>query len=705
MTFRRKLSPFLVVLVAAVLLVLGVVALERGAAEDPAVSAGPSSVEAVASSPEGSVDRSAQTAAEGNQLLPDEPRALGLAGGYVDDQTCARCHGDLYRSYQAVGMAQAFYRPGAREAIEDFENTGFYHSPSRRHYEIRRSGDELVMRRYQLAEDGQPINELEQKVDWILGSGHTSRSYLYQTEWGELYQLPVAWYTQSQSWAMAPGFDNEDHQGTLRRTRRECMFCHNGYPDVAAGTDDYGDPQTYPHELPQGLGCQRCHGPGKEHVEAVIAGEEDAAVRAAVLNPSRLSPGRSLEVCLQCHFQPSVALSGVRRFGRGDYSYRPGEPLSDYVAPLDVVEDRPQEERFEINHHPYRMFQSPCYLETMEAGQPQLTCLSCHDPHHKVPAAGRAEHYRQACLNCHQVEQCGAQEAGGPRPAGSEDIALDNCVGCHMPRRRTEDVVGVVMTDHRIGLPPPDLEALVEPLEERSRVVHGIEFVFPEAKGSEAEAEVYRAVAMVRGGSMTSLGRLEKALAAAQTTAPEPYLDLAQGQLQAGRVGDAVATLQRVVDAHPELAVAHLRLGVALASGRKLEAGREHLRRSLELEPESPEALYNLGKTEMVQQRFPAAEELFRQALDLRPNLVEARFDLGVALALQGQLEASAEEFRRTLALDPRHGKAYLNLGQALLQLGRVEEARRYWRHGVGEVEDPSSLRDALQRLDAAGAR
>ncbi|MBW3549201.1 MAG: hypothetical protein KY452_13855, partial [Actinobacteria bacterium] len=74
---------------------------------------------------------------------------------------------------------------------------------------------------------------VEQPVDWVLGSGHTSRTYLYATPGGELYQLPLAWYSQDGGhWAMAPGFDRPDHVGLLRPVRRECMFCHNAYPDV-----------------------------------------------------------------------------------------------------------------------------------------------------------------------------------------------------------------------------------------------------------------------------------------------------------------------------------------------------------------------------------------------------------------------------------------------------------------------------------------
>jgi hypothetical protein len=56
-----------------------------------------------------------------------------------------------------------------------------------------------------------------------LGSGDHARTYLCQTPGGETFQLPLAWYSQIRGWGMAPGFDRPDHEGVLRRVRRECL--------------------------------------------------------------------------------------------------------------------------------------------------------------------------------------------------------------------------------------------------------------------------------------------------------------------------------------------------------------------------------------------------------------------------------------------------------------------------------------------------
>jgi hypothetical protein len=115
------------------------------------------------------------------------------AGDYVADSACASCHRAKYTSYQAVGMAQSMRRPRADVLIEDFRNARFFHKPSQSWFEMTWKDGRLLFRRWQLDAGGHRINEIEQQVDWIVGSGHRSRVYLYRTPSGGLFQLPVAW--------------------------------------------------------------------------------------------------------------------------------------------------------------------------------------------------------------------------------------------------------------------------------------------------------------------------------------------------------------------------------------------------------------------------------------------------------------------------------------------------------------------------------
>ena len=358
------------------------------------------------------------------QSLPIAELAVtqGAAAGYVEDQQCATCHADIYESYQHVGMSKSFANPTPDKLIEQFPETPYYHQPSKRYYRMDKSENGLMFVRYQLDDAGQPINTFKQPVDFILGSGNKTRSYLFRNPAGEMYQLPVGWYTATQQWAMSPGYDNAHHEGVTRPIQRECLFCHNAFPEVEANSDLHWQPHTFPAELPQGTGCQRCHGPGGEHIRTVMAGAESIeAIHASIVNPAKLPIAERDSVCFQCHMLPSVSLVGARRFDRADYSFRPSEDINDYLLHVDVDElGFSKDERFEINHHAYRLRRSSCFTQSEGA----LTCISCHNPHSKVPQEQRAEHYGKVCQSCHE---------GGHQPQ-LEDTT--DCVSCHMPQRR-----------------------------------------------------------------------------------------------------------------------------------------------------------------------------------------------------------------------------------------------------------------------------
>jgi hypothetical protein len=61
----------------------------------------------------------------------------------------------------------------------------------------------------------------------------------------------------------------------------------------------------FPEKLPEGIDCQRCHGPGRAHVEAVSAHVSLQAIQAAIVNPAKLNRDRQMEVCMQCHLETS----------------------------------------------------------------------------------------------------------------------------------------------------------------------------------------------------------------------------------------------------------------------------------------------------------------------------------------------------------------------------------------------------------------
>ena len=562
--------------------------------------------------------------------------AAAVMSGYADDAACASCHADRAKSYQDVGMARSFYRPRAESFIEDFDAPPFFHAKSGQYFEMRRRGDAIVFRRYRLAADGAPIDVFEQKVDWILGSGNHARTYLYATPGGELFQLPISWYTATREWRMAPGYDRADHDGVVRRVRHECMFCHNAYAAIEKDELSYWRSQTFPASLPQGIGCQRCHGPGAKHVAT--------KTRDTIINPVRLGPKLRNDICYECHLQPTVIISGMRKFGRGIYSYRPGQPLDEYAHRIDIdEEDLPRAERFEINHHPYRLEQSRCFTES----EGRLSCLTCHDPHRKVTDAA---HYRKACMSCHQAPH----------------RVNEDCTSCHMPKRRPQDVVHTVMTDHFIRRTPGGPE-LLAPREEREPAITDV----------ESADELYDAVALVRatgGVSADAMRHLAQLLIARRPQEIEPYLDLASALLRHRRWKDLedVTTLVLSRDPKQELALEWR----AIARAARTRDTREAIEVLSSLP--RPEAAFNAGVLLAERGRTDEAIPLYERALAARPNLAAAWFRLGEARRECGDTLGAIDAFRRTLEIDPSHPRAREAIVAAWSAMGNVEEGERY---------------------------
>ena len=625
----------------------------------------------------------------------------GAAPGYVADRLCASCHRDLWDSYQEVAMAQAFYRPRADNLIEELDSEGFFHEPSRRHYRMIRRDGALVMRRHQLDAAGRPINQVEQEVDWILGSGNHSRTYLFRTDWGEIYQLPIAWYTQTGSWGMAPGFDRPRHLGLARVVRRECMFCHNAYPEVPAGSDAHNEPHRFPAELPEGLGCQRCHGPGAEHARAAMREPVDfAQVFATIVNPADLSPRLRDDVCYGCHMQPSVAIPGQRRFGRGDFSFRPGQPLSDYIVDLDIVEaGRDRGERFEINHHPYRLEQSRCFTES--GGR--LSCLTCHDPHRKVPAAERAAHYRAACLGCHEVDACRLDEMTSLD--GVPDAAAADCAACHMAPRRTEDVVRVVMTDHRITARPEP--SRLAPRAEQDPDIDDVRLRQPERAPAGKMGDVYRAYALVEltGGRHAVASRaLERLLPEVRPRQLEPYLALAEALFRQRRLDTAMEILRAILERSPDYPKARELLGLSRVSLGDEAGSLEEFRRAIEGGRDRPEARFNLALALSGLGRYAEALLHLERAVEMRPNMPQAWYYRCRVLGELDRLPEAADSCRRALALEPTFSRSYLALAELLRRQGLAEEALRYLRHGAEHAAEPAAIVEALAAAEAKPA-
>jgi len=594
---------------------------------------------------------------------------------YIDAQICSRCHNQIAQNHLHTGMGRSLFRPAPANTVEDYTgNNKFYHPLSDTHYAMIHRDGAYYQQRWQIGFDGKPSNVEESRIDYVLGSGNHARSYLHRTARGTLVELPLGWYAEKGGyWAMSPGFDT-GHPATRRLVSYECVFCHDGYPRIPAGHAGPGDEPVFSGDIPEGIDCQRCHGPGGSHVDtAQTAGATSEAIRASIVNPARLSPKLRMDVCMQCHLEPtSTAIPAlIRRFDRGPFTFTPGEPLGAFQVAFDHAPGPQYAGKFEIvGSSAYRLRQSRCFLESKGA----LTCDTCHDPHRTQRGDEAVRHYSQVCRQCHAaaLDELVSKET---HPAAAD------CVPCHMPKRRTEDVVHVVMTDHLIQRRPPPGAVLAE-MEERHPIeaeeYHGevVPYYPPTLPRTGADA-LYRALAQVaaKNNLRAGVAELARQVALQQPREAEWHIQLGDAWLASGEPVKAAAAYERAVQLRPQMPRALQSLAKGLKAAGQPARGAEILRRAIQIAPSDAASWYQFGALDLALGRTGEALEKMQKAIRLDPDLPGAYTTLAAIHAAAGQRERAEAALREALRLDPYDAAAWDLAGRALAEKGQFPEA------------------------------
>jgi predicted CXXCH cytochrome family protein len=628
------------------------------------------------------------------------------ANTYVDGKLCAGCHAEIARTYARTGMARSFYRPDAMRMPEDLtRGIPFHHKASNTWFDMSRRDGAYYQRRWRIGPDGQELYAQESRIDYVMGSGNHVRSYLHRNERGALIELPLAWYAENGgTWAMSPGHDRE-YLLAPRAIAYECMFCHNAYPRIPAGHDEAGSEPLYAGALPEGIDCQRCHGPGANHIRTAQApGAAETPVRAAINNPARLSAERQMEVCMQCHLETtSLPLPhSIQRYGRGPFSYRAGEPLANFLLFFDHAPASKYKDDFEIAHSAYRLRESQCFLRS--AGK--MTCTTCHNPH-DVPRGEQASlHYNRVCASCHATVAAPAHPESG------------DCVSCHMPKRRTQDVIHAVMTDHLIQRRPPAGNPLA-PLTERkefdaNQYRGAVVPYYPSPLPQTGENALYLAVAQIAQKSDLAKGlpKLAAEIARQKPARAEFYIELGQAWLSARQIANAIAAFEDAVKHRPDSPVALLNLADALTEAGQRERAVTVLNHAIQVAPRDALLRYQLGITQTAAGRDPEAIAAFRKAVELDPAMAEAHNLLGSALAGQGDLEGAQQEFTAALRIHPDFADALGNQAHLLAARREFAAAAPVFARSVqlkpNDVEvrvNYAAALAALDRFEEAGAQ
>jgi hypothetical protein len=325
---------------------------------------------------------------------------------FVGSRKCAECHPSASRAAQkASPHARTIYLgEGLKDVPLPDRPVPDPFDPQVRHGFTRKAADRIELETRDAR--GQVARAL---IAYALGSGEHGITMVSRDEPSGLYrELRISYYAADGTWRATKGVNMIPHGpeefiglGMNAKGLNQCLNCHTTWFRAALPIPSL---PTGPEAGDRGIGCERCHGPGLNHVKAVASGFAELAVAATRESP----PGRLLRSCDECH--------------GSNGSVDPGDPEFTRVQGTTLKFSR-------------------CYTASGGA----IHCATCHDPHRGLDTT--ASRYEAKCLACHAAPASRAPGHAGPLACPVNPAS--GCIACHMPKVR-DAAFQARFTDHHI---------------------------------------------------------------------------------------------------------------------------------------------------------------------------------------------------------------------------------------------------------------
>jgi tetratricopeptide (TPR) repeat protein len=160
----------------------------------------------------------------------------------------------------------------------------------------------------------------------------------------------------------------------------------------------------------------------------------------------------------------------------------------------------------------------------------------------------------------------------------------------------------------------------------------------------------------------------------------------------------------RALAINPEMASAHVTMGMIYTTTGRVELGEEELKKALELDSRSADAWSARAELYQKQGRTAEIEPAIQKAIDLKPDAWRYLNQLGVYYLGTGRNDAAVEQFRRAAQLNPDNARALNNLGLALSNMDRNEEAREAFEKSL-RIDPQYATFENLGAVDWAGGK
>lgn len=163
---------------------------------------------------------------------------------------------------------------------------------------------------------------------------------------------------------------------------------------------------------------------------------------------------------------------------------------------------------------------------------------------------------------------------------------------------------------------------------------------------------------------------------------PSPEVTRAQDAQKAaallseGKVNEAVAAFEKIVEADPTNANSQYNLGIAYERRDQYEKARERYEEAIKIKPDFGAAFLSIGNSFMTQKNFVDAITPLSKAVELLPQSYEAAYNLGACYSNSGNYAEAESAFKKAIAINPKEPIVHQQLGMALLGQSKKDEAK-----------------------------
>ena len=331
-----------------------------------------------------------------------------IGAHYTGSASCQKCHTGIYEHWKKTPMANVVRDPREHpDAIIPDLNTN------------------------------KVAKFTKDQVAFVYGSLWKQR---YFTKVGnDYYPLPAQWDIGNKTWRPyhVPNTGADwwtayyPADNMQRPTGPTCDGCHSVSYDI------------HTRQVAEwNVGCERCHGPGSEHVAHPSRGN--------ILNPSEMDDVANNDTCIACHSQGRPLTPQIEgKVYDWPVGYRAGLRLADYWKLEDHTLGQTTFTHFaDGTAHKNRM-QGNDFVQSVMYRK-GVTCASCHDVHGTDNYAQLRKPADKICLDCHSTTS-----PNGPHVATMEQHTHHKdgspgsaCVACHMPKIESEGVPGSFVSAH-----------------------------------------------------------------------------------------------------------------------------------------------------------------------------------------------------------------------------------------------------------------